>query len=226
VSALREEAEASLHVQGVFEQLALLQRNVMSAAERLSEYFDLQCRMHDFYKSAPLLRVTLDDLDKTTVNIVALWKILRPSVDAAGYAMSSTARLALISVRRDLREALGRRNQAYEWFASRLDSGSSESAWEVFAVMSSDIFKADRTLDDLLSQYVPFPLDQYARMVSDYVEAATRRAAEFRDAIHSAGITEPAVFDVMISDLTKAAARMSEVKLGVTAATAVASPMG
>jgi hypothetical protein len=215
--ALQKEAEEHLHKQGVFEQLSLLRRNVEAAADRLSEYYDSQCRRHDFYKSAQLLRVTLDDLDKTAMNIVSIWQILKPAVNGLGYSIPSTARLALLGVQRDLREAAGRRDQAYEWFATRLDTEAAESAWELFAVMSSDIFKGSRTLDAMLNEYVPFPPGEYSLIVGDYLTAALGRATEFSEAVSSAGVGEPEVFNVMVGDLSKAASVLKRIDLNVPA---------
>jgi hypothetical protein len=203
-TALRERMSVRLHDVGAFEQLSRLERNVDAAVERLSEYYDAQSQRLDFYRHAPLLRVALDDLDKAAANVVDLRRTLRDSADGPALAIPPTVRLALVSVRRDLREALNRRDQAYEWLAARLDRAEQEEAWDLFAVMTADIIKGTRTLEALLSQHAPYPADEYLRTVVGYLEAAVRRAGEFAAAVGGRGITLPKIFDVMLDDLSKA----------------------
>src|SRR5262249_34992345 len=120
-------------------------------------------------------------------------------------------RLALVSIQRDLREALGRRDQAYEWFVPRLNPKiktervpEAEEVWDMFAVMSSDIRKGQRTLEALMSQHVPYPIPDYLRSVSGYLNAALRRAAEFIVLIETKKVPKPKILEVMIDDLDKA----------------------
>src|SRR5262245_18846685 len=49
-AALREEQIERLHVDGVFQRLALLSRNLEAAGERIAEYFDTEARRLDFYR--------------------------------------------------------------------------------------------------------------------------------------------------------------------------------
>jgi hypothetical protein len=216
--ALRERMSVRLHDAGAFEQLSRLERNVDAAVERLSEYYDAQSQRLDFYRHAPLLRVALDDLDKAAANVVGLRQTLRGSADGPALAMPPAVRLALISVRRDLREALNRRDRAYEWLAARLDRTEQEEAWDLFAVMTADIIKGTRTLEALLSQHAPDPADEYLRTVVGYLDAALRRASEFATAVGRRDVTLPKIFEVMLDDLSKAVGALRAV--GVSGATA------
>jgi hypothetical protein len=206
--ALRERLSVRLHDVGAFEQLSRLERNVDAAVERLSEYYDAQSQRLDFYRHAPLLRVALDDLDKASANVVDLRATLRGSADETTVAIPPSVRLVLISVRRDLREALNRRDQAYEWLAARLDHADREEAWDLFAVMTADIIKGTRTLEALLSQHAPYPADEYLRTVVGYLDAAVRRAGEFAAAVDGRDVALPKIFQVMLDDLSKAIAAL------------------
>jgi hypothetical protein len=201
---LEEQISVRLHRDGVFDELAVLARNVDAALERLGQYYDSQCRIPDFYRHAPLLEVALDDLDKTAVSVLRLQHRLGGEAQEKSYPVSPATRLTLVSVRRDLREAVGRRDQAYEWFATRLGREAEEEAWDVFAVMTSDMRKGERGLEALLSQHLLFPVDHYLRTTSGYLTAALQRAAEFTDMINGKGIPKPMIMQVMVADLHKA----------------------
>jgi len=201
---LKEQVSARLHRDGVFDELAVLARNVDAALERLGQYYDSQCRIPDFYRHAPLLEVALDDLDKSGASVVRLQRKLGSGTHERSYPVSPAARLRLISVRRDLREAVGRRDQAYEWFATRLSREADEEAWDMFAVMTSDMRKGERSLEALLSQHLLFPIDHYLRTTSGYLTAALYRAAEFTDMIKDKGVPKPMILEVMVADLHKA----------------------
>jgi hypothetical protein len=209
--AVKEEMSARLHREGVLEELSVLARNVEAASERLGEYYDSQCRVPDFYRHAPLLMVALDDLGKTESSVISLQQKLCSSGRKKSYRISPEDRLALVSIQRDLREALGRRDQAYEWFVPRLNrqtetskTQDAEEMWDMFAVMSSDIRKGQRTLEALMSQQVLYPIEDYIRSVSGYLNAALRRAAEFADLIKIKNVPKPKILEVMIDDLEKA----------------------
>ncbi|MBT2401752.1 hypothetical protein, partial [Streptomyces sp. ISL-100] len=98
---------------GAFEQVALIERNVQAAQERLSGYHDLQCRDPEFYRNIGVLRVAINDIDKSLTNLADLRKAL--DIDPGqSYPVPPEVRLALQSVRRNVHEALVRRDQAYE----------------------------------------------------------------------------------------------------------------
>lgn len=211
--ALREAMATQLHSAGAFEQLSRLERNIDAALDRLSEYYDSQCQRLDFYRHSSLLRVALDDLDKTAANVVGLRQILHESASEADHLISPAARLALISVRRDLREAMNRRDQAYEWFETRLDRKTDEEAWDVFAVMTSDILKGTRSLEALLSQHVSYPHEEYLPTIRGYLAAAIGRGKEFTEAVEHGEVAIPKIFEVMMYDLTRALDAIDHVDL-------------
>jgi hypothetical protein len=211
--ALKEQISARLYRDGVFDELAVLARNVDAALERLGQYYDSQCRIPDFYRHAPLLEVALDDLDKTAVSVLRLQHRLGSGIQEKSYPVSPATRLTLVSVRRDLREAVGRRDQAYEWFATRLSREAEEQAWDMFAVMTSDMRKGERSLEALLSQHLLFPTDHYLRTTSGYLTAALQRAAEFTDMIKDKGVPKPMILEVMMGDLQKAVDVLNHVEV-------------
>ncbi len=204
VAALEMDRTARLHADGLFQQLSLLARNLEAAVDRISEYYDSQARRADFYRHLPLLRVALDDLDKANGNVINAGQILAPAPEGPAYAVSPAARLSLTSIRRDLRESLGRRDQSYEWFAARLERPANSEFWDVFDVMTSDALKADRLLDALLGQHVAFPPEELLVTTIGYLAAAIRRANEVGKILHSMQIEKPKIFDVMAEDLDKA----------------------
>jgi len=211
VAALERERTGRLHADGLFQQLSLLARNLETAVDRISEYYDAQARRPDFYRHLPLLRVALDDLDKANGNIVNAGQILGPMAERPSYAISPAARLSFTSIRRDLRESLGRRDQSYEWFAARLERLGNTEFWDVFDVMTSDALKADRLLDALLGQYVAFPPEELLVTTIGYLTAAIRRANEVGKILHSQQIEKPKIFDVMVEDLNKALDDLSRI---------------
>jgi hypothetical protein len=221
---LKEQTSARLHRDGVFDELAVLARNVDAALERLGQYYDSQCRIPDFYRHAPLLEVSLDDLDKTAVSVLRLQQKLGRGIQEKSYPVSPATRLTLVSVRRDLREAVGRRDQAYEWFVTRLSPEAEEQAWDMFAVMTSDIRKGERSLEALLSQHLLFPMDHYLRTTSGYLTAALQRATEFTDMIKDKGIPKPKILEVMMMDLQKAVDDLDHVEVGASDSVPAGAP--
>ena len=203
-AALRTDRSVRLHADGVFQRLSLLARDLQAATSRVSEYYDTEARRPDFYRHLPLLRVALEDLDEANANIIDIGQILGAAVETPAYVIVPAARLSLTSIRRDLRESLGRRDQAYEWFAARLDRAANEELWDVFDVMTSDILKADRLLDTLLGKHVSFPPDELLITTIGYLAAAIRRANEVGKILASQQIERPKIFDVMVEDLAKA----------------------
>lgn len=197
----------------MFDELAVLVRNVDAALERLGQYYDSQCRMPDFYRHAALLEVALDDLDKTAASVLRLQHKLGSETQEKIYPVSPATRLTLVSVRRDLREAVVRRDQAYEWFATRLSREAEEEVWDVFAVMTSDMRKGERSLEGLLSQHPLFPIDHYLRTTTGYLTAALQRAAEFAEMIKEKDIPMPMIMEVMTADLRKAVEVLSHIEV-------------
>jgi hypothetical protein len=209
--ALDEALRQRLDQQGFFENIALLERNIDAAQDRISEYYHAQAQNLDFHRDAPLLRVVLDDLDNISVNAVRLRRVYGKSIDMRDYRIAAKERLTLVSVRRDLRESIRRRTEAYERLLSTPDGTIPREVWDIFAVMTADILKADRVLDTLLSQHIRFPPEDCLRNSVDYLEAALRRAKEFESSLD--GITVPKVFSVMLSDLTSARTSLQRLDL-------------
>jgi hypothetical protein len=205
----------------VFQRLSLLARNLEAAAERIAEYYDTEARRLDFYRYLPLLRVVLSDLDQARANIVGIERVLGPEGsiqpvsgspdERGGYEIPAVARLALASIQRDLRESLGRRDQAYEWLAAHRDRPVNQELWDVFATMTSDALKADRLLDALLRQYVAFPPVEVLVTAIGYLAAAIIRADEVVTILGTQGIEEPKIFDVMKQDLARAKGALGQV---------------
>lgn len=209
--ALTEIERQRLDQRGAFEHIALLERNIDAAQDRISEYYQAQAQNLDFHRNAPLLRVVLDDLDNVSVNANRLRHAIQASSQDRGYRIASKERLALISIRRDLRESLERRTQAYEQLLNEASVPIQRQTWDVFAVMTADILKADRQLDTLLSQHVRFPPEDCLRTSIGYLEAAAHRAAEFADSLGDVPV--PKVFDIMLTDLTSARAALTRIDL-------------
>ena len=232
--ALTAERIERLHRDGVFQRLSLLARNLEAAAERTAEYYDTEARRLDFYRDLPLLRVVLSDLDQARANIVGIERVLGPEGsiqriagspdERGGYAIPAVARLALASIQRDLRESLGRRDQAYEWLTAHHDRPVSQELWDVFATMTSDALKADRLLDALLGQYVAFPPGEVLVTAIGYLAAAIMRADEVVTVLGTQGIEEPKIFDVMKQDLARAKGALGQVDVQTEEARSVLAP--
>jgi hypothetical protein len=201
-AALADASRQRLDRSGVFQSIALLERNVEAALDRLSEYYHAQSQVLDFYQHAPLLRVVISDLDKILANALSLRRgVGDPDDGFDRYHIAPKDRHKLISIRRDLRESVGRKNTAYVSLAQS-DTVVSPEAWDVFAVMTGDMLKAELALESLLCQYIRFPPEETLRSTVDYLEAAHRRAREFQEAIGDAN--SPMVFDIMLTDLSSA----------------------
>jgi hypothetical protein len=222
--ALKADRIERLHGDGVFQRLSLLARNLEAAGDRLSEYYDTEARRLDFYRYLPLLRVVLSDIDQARANIVGIERALGPEgsiqpvsgspEERGGYEIPLAARLALASIHRDLRESLGRRDQAYEWLIARRDRPASQELWDVFATMTSDALKADRLLGALLGQYVAFPPSEVLVTAIGYLAATIMRAGEVGTILDAQGIEEPKIFDVMKQDFARAKGMLEQVSVG------------
>lgn len=218
----RDRGEKALEIlrdTGAFEQIALVERNVRAATERLASYHDLQCRDPEFYRNASLLRVALDDLDKSVTNIADLRMTLGISPGQM-YPIAPEIRLSLIAVRRCIHEGLVRRDQAYEWLLPQLSTEDRES-WDLFAVMTADVQKASLTLESLLSQYVTFPPGEYVRTILGYLRAALRRCELFRE---TAPVT-PRIFTVLEEDLQHAIEDLANVETRLASNAPVPAPV-
>ncbi|SCL20423.1 hypothetical protein GA0070624_1992 [Micromonospora rhizosphaerae] len=207
---LRRKMEERLHEEGAFRTLSVLDRDIEAAVGRLSEYYDSQARRLQFYRHAPLLRVALDDLDKAAANVATLRAILGGGRQARPEeSIPVSIRLDLMRTRRDLREAIGRRDQAYEWLADRMGPEAHE-AWDLFAVMTADMLKGDRMLEALGGQRIAYPVPEYLRTVHGYLAAALLRAEEFERTLAQHDIAKPTIYNVMVADLSSACTILRE----------------
>lgn len=210
--ALDEVVRKRLHRKGVFEATALLQRNVEAAQDRLTEYYHAQAQQLEFYKHAPLLRVVISDLDKVLGNTVSLQNgVGRPKDDHREYDIAAKARHMLVSILRDLRESVKRKDAAYESLRVKDDGYVSAEAWDVFAVLTGDLLKAELILESLLCEHIRFPPEEALRTAVEYIDAGLKRAKEFKDAIGEPNC--PMVFHIMVADLSSAIDALRRVDL-------------
>jgi hypothetical protein len=211
-AALDEIVRKRLDSKGVFEATALLQRNVEAAQDRLSEYYHAQAQELEFYKHAPLLRVVISDLDKVLGNVVSLQGGLgKPGSGDLGYRIAARDRHMLISILRDLRESVKRKDTTYESLRAKSDSIVSAEAWDVFAVLTGDLLKAEITLEGLLCEHIRFPPEEGLRSIVEYIDAGLKRAKEFQDTIGEPN--SPMVFHIMLADLSSAIDALRRVEL-------------
>ena len=207
-TALSREIKRTLHDQGAFEELSVLERNVKAAVSRLLEYFDSQAAKLDFYHHSPPLTVALDDLDHAAANVARLRNRL------AG--MRSTPESAtdevgpdFASIHRDLHESNRRRIEVYEHLKLRNDKNIDDDSWTILGVMTSDILKAERTLALLRSGCLGGPAEESMSQIIGYLTAALARAEEFRESTATEGVAMPELFHVMTSDIHKTLKRIS-----------------
>jgi hypothetical protein len=210
--AVEEAASATLHQQGVFETLSRLERDLQAGSERISEFYDEHCRTVDRFSGMAVLRVALDDLDKAQSSTLELRDALTGSSPAPTYMIDPAVRLALVHIARDYREAIARRDQAYEWYRKRI-ADREHPCWDVFAVMTSDMLKGERLLSALLGRSVQSPPEEYLRMIAGYVRASIARAREVTQLVASEELGVPKVFDVMLQDLDKAISSIDDIDL-------------
>lgn len=201
LNVLEKEADARLRASGAHDHLAVIQRNIDVAMERLSEYYDGEARNLDFYRHSPLLRATLDELDRTSREIFALRRILNSFTDRPDYALPEEERQKLVAGLRHLREAVGRRNQVYENLSRRADFREAQGILDILAVMTSDMLKAERRLNEILDRHLTLVPVDALQMTIGYLSAGRNRAEEFRSMLQVRGLEIPATFPVMVADL-------------------------
>jgi hypothetical protein len=200
---LDEVVRKRLDRNGVFEANVLLQRNLESAQDRLSEYYHAQTQQLDFYKHAALLRVVISDMDKALANTVSLKRGFgKARGDQHDYQIAAKDRHMLVSVLRDLRESVKRKDAAYESLLAKGNGLVPHETWDVFAVLTGDVLKAELILESLLCEYIRFPPEEGLRSIVEYLDAALRRAKEFQQSIGEHN--SPMVFHIMLADLTSA----------------------
>ncbi|MEV6103329.1 hypothetical protein AB0M28_01275 [Streptomyces sp. NPDC051940] len=204
-----------LRDQGATEHIALTERNIAAAAERLAEYHDLQCREPEFDRNLGLLRVTLDDIDQSRANLVALRRSLDLDPGPVHTLPSEYAHARLLQVRRNVRAALGRRREVALWLDGQRPDGSGW-AWDVdlFTVLTQDLHHASRTLDMMLARYVAHPVNGYVVTAMDYLLAAQERARRFagEDGNGTPGHpAPPEIFRVLRGDIDEAIADLRQV---------------
>jgi hypothetical protein len=201
--ALDEVVRKRLDRNGVFEANVLLQRNLEAAQDRLTEYYHAQSQQLEFYKHAALLRVVISDMDKAMANTVNLRRGFgKAQGDQHDYRIAAKDRHMLVSVLRDLRESVKRKDATYEALRAKGNGLVSTETWDVFAVLTGDVLKAELILESLLCEHVRFPPEEGLRSIVDYLDAALRRAKEFQQSIGEHN--SPMVFHIMLADLSNA----------------------
>jgi hypothetical protein len=202
LAALEAELTDKLHRDGVFEDIAVLERDIVSTVQRLSQYYDAQARRPNFLTEAGLLDASLGDLDHASAVLRQVRRHAGQQVEEPPPAQDLADRVLLETARRYLAEGAGRAEES----RALLENGSplTGDAWEIFAVAVSDLVKALRRLDATLGRSGAFPLPEELYVIGEYVEAARRRAAEFDASLLAGGTTRPALLLVMYDDLAKA----------------------
>ncbi|MGD9979583.1 MAG: hypothetical protein AB7H66_03115 [Hyphomonadaceae bacterium] len=138
--------------------IAVLERNIDAAIDRLSEYYSIRTTDLRFHETMPLLGVVGDDLDKSKSDVGALRVALSDVVgEPIGHAapqldLSPYQLVALQSICRDVREAINRRNEfwAYMIDVPSFDEKFAEHYGEAFKIISSDLFKAHKIIVEIL----------------------------------------------------------------------------
>lgn len=221
-SILRDEIQQELHDTGVHRQLSLLQRNVSAAFDRLSDFYDEQSGVLDFARHRSLLEVVLDDLDKVYGNLNEINGKVQFSGPSPAPGLlqnriegNPTARIQLVAVRRELREAINRRNQTYDSASSEHPGIFAEGseARDIFSVMTADLLKGTRLLEELLSTNRPIPdPDAQLLRVTEYLSAAHERADQFLVELEQRSLEVPQIFEVMREDVASAQNRLINVR--------------
>lgn len=228
--------ERLLRDYSIHRELAVLRRNLEAAYERANEYFDAQAEDEDFYLHAEQFNVIIRDINQACGNAlivdIALRDKRRP--DLTPNTGLETIRLnKLGGILRDLTEALQRRDQVYE-SVFRYSNGDEAlgRARENFRVMTSDLRKAQRTLEGLLDRdRFNVRIDELIMKgrlnaevagqriiwqdyeeIHDYVMAAASRAREALEELARAEIAPRPMLLVLIADVSSAADALAENK--------------
>lgn len=228
--------ERLLRDYSIHRELAVLRRNLEAAYERANEYFDAQAEDEDFYLHAEQFNVIIRDINQACGNAlivdIALRDKRRP--DLTPNTGLETIRLnKLGGILRDLTEALQRRDQVYE-SVFRYSNGDEAlgRARENFRVMTSDLRKAQRTLEGLLDRdRFNVRIDELIMKgrlsaevagqriiwqdyeeIHDYAIAAASRAREALEELARAEVAPRPMFLVLLNDVSSAADALAQNK--------------
>ncbi|GAA4922078.1 hypothetical protein GCM10023334_026020 [Nonomuraea thailandensis] len=203
-----------LHDRNVHSDLALAKRNVVAAARRSAEFYDLQSKDPRFYINAPLMRVILDDLDEALASIMNLERAVESPDAQSAFVLPVDVRSELGDVLRDVREAVQRRNETYEALVAQFERAPADDLWGAFAVLSSDTLKALRDLEALMAKCLVQPPDGRLTALAGYIAAALRRAHEVDNLISTKALARPAAMATLIEDLAHAQDKLARIDLG------------
>ena len=167
--------------------LAVLGRNVEAARQRLIEYSFLRAAEFDFHLGMSLLLVIENDLEKAYTNINSLHAAIMQTVSLGEQskvepAEGGSRRLDdLQSIMRDVSEATNRRNEiASGLLILKLGADDNISALlDSFNVVSSDLFKANIIMTEVISEHLQDMTDHDISRVRDYLVACASRTRHF-----------------------------------------------
>ncbi|MEV2220841.1 hypothetical protein AB0E01_13275 [Nocardia vinacea] len=213
VEALNRAREETLHRDGVYEQIALLIRNLTAANNRAVEYYDLQAKSPRFYLVAPYLSVVMQDLDEALHNAAQIGRAVgSQQMQLPSYPFPEQARYLLREALRDLHEAVARRNEAYEALSTQFEVPQEDELWGAFTVMTSDSLKALRDLESLLGKNILAPPKDQVASLRGYVEAAQRRAKSVDEMINGRpALAYPPALAILLQDLEHVLAKLEGV---------------
>lgn len=205
-----KEIRSVLYDSGVIRQLALLQRNVEASHARLNNIYEVMSGSPDFSRHTMLMEIILEDIDKVFGNLLVVDKHLDFSGAEDSGKRTKENLAALTSIRRDLREAINRGTQAWDAMG-HLSSRNHISARNLFAVLSADLLKAGRLIEELLSDYTPVGDEgEQVIQVANYLKACAHRCSEFIAAMNDSGAEIPMMFEVMVDDIVLAGKRLEQ----------------
>jgi hypothetical protein len=121
--------------------------------------------------------------------------------------------VALDCIRRDLHEAINRLYQSRDRLEAELTEPRDQGIWDVFEVLTTDLLKANRSLDSIRGAHTAFPPQMYIESAANYLRAASRRATEFDELMSERGVEMPATFQIMCRDLKGAIDGLTNVNL-------------
>jgi hypothetical protein len=185
------------------QKMALLERNVNAAILRIGDYFNSEAPKFDHYHRTRLLQVVIDDLEHCRSNIIETNKIIGSPVQDT-YQVDGPQRVIVEAASRALEEAANRRDQVFDMLKAQAERDlSAADTWDMFQTMTADTLKAKQMVDAMLRPNITMSPGLGAYKAKDYVDAAIRRADQFRV---MAGADElPKIFEVMHQDLKEAA---------------------
>lgn len=185
------------------QKMALLERNVNAATLRISDYLNAEAPKFEHYHRTRLLQVVIDDLDHCRGNIIETNKIIGSPAPNT-YRIDGPQRVQVEAASRALEEAANRRDQVFDMLKAKAGRDpSAADTWDLFQTMTADTIKAKQMVDAMLRPHVTTPPGLGAFKAKDYVDAAIRRADQFKTMLPADEV--PRIFEVMHQDLRAAA---------------------